>query len=139
MDLLTDPFVRGEIRRAWRDSQSDDAVQRHEEGGYIVLNADRSWGVERWARGSHFRIAPPPMDARNCYNGRAVMGTFHTHPNPPVDETGVEWEQGPSESDRRWHRRRKVPGLVVSASLVYEIREDASVIVLGKREEVLSR
>jgi hypothetical protein len=81
---------------------------------------------------------PPPLDANNCYNEKPVVAAFHTHPNPPVDEVGREWEQGPSESDRRWHRERNLRGFVVSLMLVYEIDENASVSVVGKRDEVLS-
>lgn len=137
MDLLTDPGICAELDRAWRESQSDDPPRRHEEGGFVVKNDDGSSGVERWPRGGQSRISPPPIDADNCYNGKAVVATFHTHPNPPVDELGREWEQGPSESDRRWHGSRRLPGIVVSHSLVYAIDAQAAVSVLGKREELL--
>jgi hypothetical protein len=79
---------------------------------------------------------PPSLDANNCYNGRAVVAAFHTHPNPPIDELCREWEQGPSESDRRWHARRKGPGIVVSRTIVYLIDASAIVSVLGKHEEI---
>jgi len=138
LDPLTDSTIIAEISRAWRESQPDDPANRHEEGGYIVLNPNRTCGIERWPRGWQSRIVPPPMDANNCYNQKPVIAAFHTHPNPPVDEIGREWEQGPSESDRRWHRHRNIRGFVVSRLLVYEIDESASVSVVGKRDEVLS-
>lgn len=67
-----------------------------------------------------------------------VIATFHTHPNPPVDESGREWGQDPSASDRRWHRRRKLRGFVVSRMFVYEIDVAGRVSVAGNRDEVLS-
>ena len=137
MELLAELAVIAGMSRAWLESQADDPIERHEEGGYIVLNPDLTHGVQRWPRGQQSRIAPPPLDANNCYNGRAVVAAFHTHPNPPIDEVGREWEQRPSESDRRWHARRKLRGFVVSRALIYEIDADANIAVLGKRNEVL--
>jgi hypothetical protein len=102
-----------------------------------VLKPDRSHHVERWPRGGQSRIAPPPLDRNNCYNGTMVIAAFHTHPNPPLDEQGREWEQRPSESDRRWHRRRRLPGLVIGRAVVYEIDAEGNVAMIGRREEVL--
>ena len=137
-DPLRDRAVIAALNRAWRESEADDATARHEEGGYIVLNQDMSYQVERWPRGGQSRIAPPLLDTGNCYNGKVVMATFHTHPNPLVDEIGREWDQGPSESDRRWHGRRKLRGFVVSEELVYQIDPTGNVSIVGKRDEVLS-
>ena len=138
MDPLKSPAIIAEMRRAWRESQPDDLAHRHEEGGYIILNPDHSFAVERWPHGEQSRIVPPSLDANNCYNGRVVVAVFHTHPNPPIDETGREWEQGPSESDRRWHARRLLRGFVVSRMLVYEIDVNANISILGEREKVIS-
>jgi hypothetical protein len=77
------------------------------------------------------------MDSNGCYNGKLVVAAFHTHPNPPLDEAGREWSQGPSEADRRWHGRRKLPGIVVSQMFVYEIDGNISVRIIGRRVEVL--
>jgi hypothetical protein len=133
-----DRSILAEMKRAWRESRAEDPKQRHEEGGYILLNADGSYTVERWPRGEQFRIAPPPLDINGCYNGTQVIAVFHTHPNPPIDEAGREWEQGPSEADRRWHVRRRLRGFVISATSVYEIAVDGTATVVGKRDEVLS-
>ena len=137
MDLLSDPAILVEIRRAWRESEADDPAIRHEEGGYIVLNADLSYGVERWPRGERSRIVPPSLDIDNRYGGKEVVAAFHTHPNPPVDKAGREWEQGPGEGDRRWHARRKLRGIVVGGEFVYEIDADAKIKVIGRREDLL--
>jgi hypothetical protein len=137
LDPLKNPAILAEMNRAWRESQADDPMHRHEEGGYIVLNADSSHGIERWTRGGQSQIMPPALDANNCYNGKVVVAAFHTHPNPARDETGQEWEQGPSESDRGWHGRRKLRGFVIGWMLVYEIGVNAAISVIGKRDEVL--
>jgi hypothetical protein len=138
MDWLTAPAIRAELNRAWRESQADDPAQRHEEGGFVVRNDDGTYGIERWPRGGQSRIVPPSLDANQCYNGRVAVAAFHTHPNPAVDELNREWEQGPSESDRRWHASRRVPGIIVSGAEIYAIDASGTVSVLGKHEEVLS-
>jgi hypothetical protein len=139
LDLLKDQVVISAISDAWRNSLADEPDLRHEEGGYIVLNEDRSLSVERWSRGSQSRILPPSLDPNGGYNGKPVLAAFHTHPNPAVDEAGREWEQGPSASDRRWHGQMKLRGFVVGHLFVYEIDPAGSIIVAGKREEVLSK
>jgi hypothetical protein len=137
MDAIADPLIKSELRRAWQQSQANDPINRHEEGGYIVLSQDGSLGMERWPRGEQSRIVPSPLAADNRYNGKPVVAAFHTHPNPSVDEEGRLWEQAPSASDRRWHGRRKLQGYVISGSHVYAVDVDGSVSVLGKRDEVL--
>jgi hypothetical protein len=137
LDPLSIRAILDEISQAWRDSLADDPDLRHEEGGYIMLEADLSYAVARWPRGEQSRIRPPAMDADSCYNGRPVMASFHTHPNPPIDEAGREWEQGPSASDRRWHERRNLRGYVVSQLQVYEISGRGRVSIVGRRDEVL--
>jgi len=138
VDPLGDPCIIAELNRAWHESQADDPMSRHEEGGYVVMNSDGACGVERWPRGGQFRIQPPPPDRGNRYNGKVIIATFHTHPNPPVDEAGRAWEQAPSQSDQRWHWRRKLRGFVISRAFAYEIDTNGHVTVLGKRDKVLS-
>lgn len=87
------------MRQAWTDSQAGDPANRHEEGGYIVRESDGSYGVERWPRGAGASITPPPRDSNGRYNGKEVVGEFHTHPNPPVDERGRQWTQGGHAGD----------------------------------------
>ena len=113
------------MSRAWDESQSDDPDARHEEGGYIVQTPEGALVVERGPLGDKARIYPPPLDGNNCYNGRTVVATFHTHPNPAVDEGGQEWEQSPSVADGRWHERRNLGGFVISRMFVYEIDSSA--------------
>ena len=125
------------MNAAWTDSQSTSPANRHEEGGYIV-DAEGSLEVHRWPRGEQSRLTPPHLDADHCYNGKVAIAAFHTHPNPPIDENGEEWEQSPSKSDQRWHQRHKLRGFVISRSLVYEIDVLGNVSVAGTREKVLA-
>ena len=136
--ILSLPHVIEALRQAWGDSEPDKVALRHEEGGYIMRRPDQSVSVERWPQGQQGRIVPPPLDAANCYNGEVVIAAFHTHPNPPIDENGDEWEQGPSASDKRWHVRRKLPGYVISRDVLYAIDAAGNVQDAGKREEVLA-
>ena len=96
---IDSPAVQRGMRQAWTDSQAGDPAHRHEEGGYIVRNADGTYGVERWPRGAGASITPPARDAQGRYNGKEVVGEFHTHPNPPVDEAGRQWAQGGHAGD----------------------------------------
>ena len=137
MNPLSDPVIVAAIAEAWRDSTADNPDTRHEEGGYIVQNPDGTLTLERWPSGEQFQIVPPALDSNNCYNGRMVVATFHTHPNPPVDESGRKWDQAPGAADKRWHHRRNLRGFVISAAQVFEITPDGNVVVIGKREEVL--
>jgi len=107
---IDDPNVRKEMKQAWTDSQADDPAERHEEGGYIVKNEDGSYGVERWPRGGGSSIEPPPRESEGKYNGKEIVGEFHTHPNPPIDEKGKQWTQGGHEGDWRAIAGENYPG-----------------------------
>jgi hypothetical protein len=118
-DMLNDGTVSDAIDDAWEDSDADDKDNRHEEGGWIYQcrrEGSHGWEyffcVERVPSGTRSGITPGnPPEKENC----RVVGFFHTHPNPPEDEDGNEWEQGPSETDKRWHNRHKIPGIVRNA------------------------
>ena len=137
MDLHTHPLIAAEMNRAWQESQAGDPAARHEEGGYIVRILDLSYGVDRWPRGDRSRIFPPPLQVGNRYNDRVVIAAFHTHPNPPLDEEGREWDQGPSESDRRWHARKLLPGFVISQRFLYYLDAHGISSILAKRDETV--
>lgn len=137
MNLLKDLGIVIGIRQAWRESEANAPVDRHEEGGYIVVAPDHSYRIERWPRGELCRITPPSIAPDNRYNGMSIVAAFHTHPNPPVDEMGREWEQGPSRADRRWHERHEIGGFVVSQKFVYGIDASGQISLIGPRDEVL--
>jgi hypothetical protein len=66
VDFLKIPSIAIAFAAAWQDSLANDSQNRHEEGGYVVLRADQSMGVERWVRGEGSTITPAPLDANNC-------------------------------------------------------------------------
>ena len=144
---IDDPNVRAAMTQAWADSQADDPANRHEEGGYIVRNEDGSYGVERWPRGAGASITPPLRDADGSYNGRQVLGEFHTHPNPPVDETGRVWTQGGHEGDWNGIAAENYPGdsYIISGDSVWRVDsaghptrdEHGEEVPLGSHDDLL--
>lgn len=109
-EMAADPVVSAAIEQAWIDSQAGDKDNRHEEGGWIVQNTETGeLSVVRWPAGTRDEITPSPLPQIPCHR---VVGEFHTHPNPPVDEEGTEWEQGPSESDMRAAADQGLPAIV---------------------------
>ena len=115
-ELLSDPMIRRALDEAWADSVADDAVLRHEEGGWIY--ADTTAGaitVRRAQSGGQAMIdlSHPPV-----VTGSVVVGKFHTHPNPSAEG----WEPGPSAADLVIDAQNGVPDL---------IRADDGVLVSG--------
>lgn len=128
------------MQQAWRDSAPDDVTRRHEEGGYIVQDDDGSYSVLRWPSGGPSRIIPPPRASDGTYHGRQVIGEFHTHPNPAVDELGRFWQEAPSPGDLAGIRREGYSGYsyVIGHTTVYRIGNDGSTGALGPRADVLA-
>jgi hypothetical protein len=121
-DLAADAGLRAEIDTEWEKSHSGDKDQRHEEGGWIVQC--RTWNeqtqqyeyalsISSVPSGSKAGLSPgaPPELGADC----RIVGFKHTHPNPPTDEDGVAWDQGPSDADKGWHERHGIPGIVRNA------------------------
>jgi hypothetical protein len=139
-DPLADPSVRAAMQQAWQDSAADDPDRRHEEGGYIVQDDDGSYGAVRWPSGSASRITPPARAVDGTYHGRQVIGEFHTHPNPLVDEQGRLWQEAPSPGDIAGIRGEGYPGdsYVIGHNWMYRIANDGSTSTLGPRADVLA-
>ena len=111
--LRNHPVVQRALAQAWADSLPADPVHRHEEGGWIYMNVvTGEITVERAASGSQARL-----DLNNPPNtvDSAVVGKFHTHPNP----TDEGWDPGPSDTDRRTDAVHGVPDLIRSDNGVY--------------------
>lgn len=127
------------MRQAWDDSVADDPTHRHEEGGYI-LQDDGSYSIARWPSGGLARIVPPPRSADGTYQGRRVVGEFHTHPNPAVDESGRLWHEGPSPGDIAGIRSEGYAGdsYVITRNNVFRVGNDGAISILGTRAEVLA-
>lgn len=105
-ELMNTPIVMQALAQAWIDSQADDRVQRHEEGGWIYM--DLSTGnitVQRAARGlsASIDLSIPPL-----VPGSIVVGKFHTHPNPSAEG----WDPRPSPGDRLVDDIHGVPDLI---------------------------
>jgi hypothetical protein len=118
-DLEAHPVVRAALDQAWLDSMPDDAIQRHEEGGWIYLNLlTGDILIERAAPGIQAAIdlSSPPVLAN-----AVVVGKFHTHPNP----TSEGWLPGPSRSDRVVDARHGVPDLIRADDGVYHSGPDS--------------
>jgi hypothetical protein len=113
-EIANDPIVKDALKAAWEDSQAGNKTTRHEEGGWILEGPGSNITIIRWGSGNRSEISPgptppPPPDGR-------VVGHFHTHPNPPTDEDGTQWEQGPSAADNNFANNRNLPGIVVNAA-----------------------
>jgi hypothetical protein len=105
-ELLAHPKVIHALEEAWTDSEVDDPVHRHEEGGWIYLDV-RTDDIEtrRASRGtrSQLSLANPPL-----VPDHVIVATFHTHPNPAAEG----WSTGPSNQDDAAARYNGVPRLI---------------------------
>lgn len=92
--ILTNAIVRSALQQAWTDSNPGPSGG-HEEGGFIVRDADGNLSVRRWQEGLRDIIQVPQHG--NCmFDGLEVVASFHTHPN-----TSGDYLQEPSETDKR--------------------------------------
>lgn len=112
-ELQTNPVVQAAFAAAWADSFPDDPALRHEEGGYIYMNPTTGEVVTRRAKPGHRNVidlsSPPHLP------GFYLVGTYHTHPNPPVDG----YDPTPSDDDIREAEGSGVPWLVFAEEAVY--------------------
>jgi hypothetical protein len=109
-DIKTNPNVAEAIEDAWEDSQINSYDNRHEEGGWILQNTETGeLKVVRVPPGTRDRIEVPYPPSEE---GWRAVGFFHTHPSPPKDEMGDEWEQGPSDTDTDPDNSLGVPEIV---------------------------
>jgi Domain of unknown function (DUF4329) len=93
-EILNNPLVCVELKRAWEDSNPG-LTGGHEEGGFILKDSEGNFSVVRWATGDRNSIFLPPHP-RCKIEGIAIVASFHTHPN-----TGGDYLQEPSETDKR--------------------------------------
>ncbi len=128
------------MRWAWERSQADNPELRHEEGGYIVVEADGTLGVRWWRPGNRSSIVPPNRAADGFFAGRRVVGEFHTHPNQPKDELGRTWSQEPSPIDVVGIRQERYSGAsyIVTEKYVWQIEPNGRVRRVGSRTKLLA-
>jgi hypothetical protein len=138
MNPLSDSEVRRGTSQAWLDSNPG-VFGGHEEGGFILRDANGALSITRWPRGDKAYIETPPH-SRCRYNGKDVIATFHTHPN-----TGRSYDQEPDafdcaavRDDADLKAAHYIGEFVVSAAMVYIIHPDGEWAVWGSTEEVLN-
>ncbi len=136
--VLSNPKVRHALQQAWIDSNPG-ITGGHEEGGFVVRNADGSLSVRRWQKGSQDTIQVPSH--RNCmFDGLEIVASFHTHPN-----TGSDYLQEPSETDKRAVRddpdlkgEDYVGEFVISQAVIYLVSPAGQVREMDDTDAVLS-
>ena len=118
-DLVNDAVVQQALDEAWADSLASDPAQRHEEGGWIYVDA-ASGRIE-------VRRAPRGVQAMIDLNhppilfGCILVGKFHTHPNP----TAEGWVGGPSNVDLATDIVHGVPDLIRADDGLYVSGHDS--------------
>lgn len=134
---MKDVSVCAEFRQAWLDSRPD-TVDAHEEGGFVLQQADGSFGVERWPHGVQNRITVPSHPG-GLRGGLRIVATFHTHPN-----TGANYRQEPGrtdmlgvQSDPHLSHPDYEGEFVISLALVYLIHRDGRVETVGDPKSLL--
>ena len=106
-ELQANPTVQGAFAAAWADSLVDDAILRHEEGGYIHANAAGDVVIRRTPPGGRYVLdlsVPPEV------SGYFLVATYHTHPTV-IAEGG---DPDPSYDDRKFADESGVPWFVIS-------------------------
>ena len=134
---LNDAVVRGELKRSWEESNPSIA-EGHEEGGFVLHDAEGKFRVVRWRRGAKDSIDVPPHS--ECkFDSEDIAASFHTHPN-----TGDDYLQEPSETDKRAVRDDEdLKGehyegeYVISSEIIYLVTTTGSVREIGETSEIL--
>jgi len=112
--------VQQAMKQAWKDSQVDDQIARHEEGGWIYMDKNTGQITTRRAppgKRAEMELGNPPE-----VPGSVVVGMFHTHPSPESD--GFEPEK-PSTADTNSANRVGVPSLIQGYEGVHETGPDS--------------
>lgn len=135
--VLNNQTILAALKHAWDDSLPGTS-ERHEQGGFILLDSEGNLSVARWPKGLQSTInLPQHIDCK--FDGQDIAATFHTHPN-----IGAEYLQEPSETDKRAVRddpdlkgRFYEGEFVISQETIYLISPNGLVNELGYRSEIL--
>jgi hypothetical protein len=92
MAVLDDPGIRAALAKAWLDSAAGTPAA-HEEGGFVLREANGALQVVRWPRGTETVVHVPAHDG-GSFRGKPIIASFHTHPH-----SGAEYRPGPSLID----------------------------------------
>lgn len=78
--------------------------------------------------------------ADGTYAGRMVVGEFHTHPNPPVDEQKRIWSRAPSPMDIDGIREENYTGMsyVITDNNIWQVTPSGRMKRIGSRRRLLS-
>ncbi len=136
--VLANTDVRSALQQAWTDSNPG-ITGGHEEGGFIVRDADGSLNIRRWQKGLQDTIQVTPH--RNCiFDGFEIVASFHTHPN-----TGSDYLQEPSETDKRAVRDdpdlkggEYIGEFVISQAMIYLVSPAGQVREMDDTEAVFN-
>jgi hypothetical protein len=136
MSVIDSATVRAFLKQAWEDSNPGTDTA-HEEGGFILLQPDGSFCVERWPRGDQNEIDVPPHPGCRR-NNLPIVATFHTHPN-----VGPEFQQEPAFTDIlavKGDRNLKSPEyegeFVIATELTYRIRPSGKVEIVERTKQL---
>lgn len=134
--VLNDPVIRVALGQAWQGSQPGESGG-HEEGGFILQDANGDLSVLRWPSGTQNSIVMPSY--AGCKIGASdIVATFHTHPN-----LGEDYLQEPGETDKS--SVRDDPDLkgefyegefVISQAVIYLITPDGRVSSVAQTDEI---
>ena len=138
-EILQSSEIVAELKQAWQDSEPN-VSGGHEEGGFIVVDDFGTLDIVRWEKGTQNEIVLPPH--KNCFvNGKAIVASFHTHPN-----TGADFQQEPSLTDVRAVRddfdlkgEFYLGEFVVSQENVYLIESSGLFSVIIRTNEIFER
>lgn len=133
--VLSASNVIAGMRRAFQESDVR-GPNPIEQGGFIVQTRDTGeLEVERLSEGGRDSLSYP-ICADGTYNGKRIVGTFHTHPN-----TGWDWTQEPSPQDIRlsadYPETMGPHQFVIGAETIYHIDNEGVVTNVGSTLELL--
>ena len=134
-ELLAQPKVIAGFRQAYDDS---DVGGSHpfEQGGFLLRDSHSGEVVVTRLPSSERDSMSYPLCPDGQYQGQAIVGSFHTHPN-----TGKEWRQEPSPQDIRlakdYPETMGPHQFVISRDTIYHIDNNGVVTAVGRTADVL--
>jgi len=134
-ELLADAALVGGMRQAFVESNVGEA-NAIEQGGFIVSDPlDGTLVVIRLPAAACDSLSYP-ICADGTYEGREIVGSFHTHPN-----TGPEWQQDPSPQDIRlsqdYPETMGPHQFVIARDVIYHIDNNGVVTGMGGTPQLL--
>ena len=134
-ELLADANVLAGMRQAFEESDAGKSIAR-EQGGFLVRDPQTgSFAVVRLPSSQRDRLEYP-ICPNGLFQGREIVGSFHTHPN-----TGREWRQEPGRQDIRlsieYPETMGPHQFVISRETTYHIDNEGVVSKCGKTAELL--